>query len=308
MKKVLTLIFVVALIALMPISAMAGKMLFIDEFYFFVTIPDGYYVFTRDKSESPEGWALLGEAEQEQLMQTYVDSNVYLNAVSKDDFSTEMVLTVIEGQTYKNIYNLNDFSDSKIKKELGKEWESTVQELGMKADSVEIYQNGDIKYFYTRGTVSTGGQTVYVMLYSTIVNGIMVQCNIRSTDGPLTSGEESELKQVVDSIHFTQILKNPNKSLGSSALGSALKWVIIVAVAGGVSAVANVKARKKGSAAVAPGQLASPAEQQPAAANIASGTVPVIYVCKNCGAQFNRLTAFCPNCGGSDTLVEKTGQ
>ncbi len=307
MKKVFTLIFVIALVAIMPISAMAGKMLFIDEFYFFVTIPDGYYVLTRDKSESPEGWALFSEAEQEQLMQTYVDSNVYLNAVSKDDFTTEMVLTVFEGQTYKNIYNLNDYSDSKIKKELGREWESTVQELGMKADSVEIYQNGDIKYFYTRGTVPSGGRTVYVMLYSTIVNGIMVQCNVRSYDGPLTSEEESELKQVVDSIHFTRIMKNPNKSLGYSALGGALKWAIIAAVVGGVSAVVKGKAGKKGAAAAAPGQPASPADQQPAAADIASGTVPAIYVCKKCGAQFNRLTAFCPNCGGSDTLEEKTG-
>ena len=62
------------------------------------------------------------------------------------------------------------------------------------------------------------------------------------------------------------------------------------------SSVVKSKAGKKGAAAATPGQPVSPAAQQPAAANIASGAIPVVYVCRNCGAQFNSLTAFCPNC------------
>ena len=32
------------------------------------------------------------------------------------------------------------------------------------------------------------------------------------------------------------------------------------------------------------------------------------YICRSCGAEYNSLTAFCPNCGGNGTLEERSEQ
>ena len=307
MKRLFTLLIVLALIALFPISALAASPVFISEFNFFVTVPDGYYFLTRDKSVTGSTWDLFEESYQQQLMQLYETGNVYLNAFP-EDFSHEIVLTVFEGQSYKSIYNLNDYTDAKIKRELGKEWDSTMAETGIKADAVEIYQNGDIKYFYTRGTIGSGSDTTYVMLYSTIVNGRMIQCNIRSYTGPLTSGQEDTLKQVVDSIRFLQIQSNPNKSSSSSGLGSAVTWAIVAAVAGGIGGFFNSRKKKKAANAAQGAQmpLSSP---DPSAAGVPSDASSPLaspgYVCTACGAETDQLSTFCRNCGARDTLVSK---
>ena len=305
MKRILTLIFVIMLTALLTVPAMASFMLFIDDFNFFVNVPDGYYVLTRDMEQTSFGWSLFADSDRQQLMQLYKDNSIYLNAIA-EDYSNEMVLTVLEGKDYQSIYNINDYSDAKIKKELGKEWESTMKELGVQADNVEIYQHGDLKYTYFKGSLQENGQTVYVMLYSTVVNGRLVQCNIRSYDGPLTPDHEETLRQLIDSIHFTEIKKNPNKSSGSSVL----TWVIVGAVAGGVSAVVKGRSKKKGTEAAASGRPAAAGTQQPPVENGDYGTsavsAPERYVCRNCGAEYSRLTAFCPNCGGSGTIEERS--
>lgn len=307
MKKILTFMFVIVLAALLTIPAMASFMIFIDEFNFFVTVPDGYHVLTRDMEKTSFGWSMFDESDRQQLMQLYKDNSIYLNAIS-EDYSNEMVLTVLEGKDYQSIYNMNDYSDAKIKKELGKEWESTMKELGVQADNVEIYQHGDLKYTYFKGSLQENDQTVYVMLYSTVVNGRLVQCNIRSYDGPLTREHEETLRQLIDSIHFTEIKKNPNKSSGSSVL----TWVIVGAVAGGVSAAVKGKSKKKATEAAASGRSAAADPQQSPAVNGDYGTsaisAPARYVCRNCGAEYNRLTAFCPNCGGNGTLEERSEQ
>ena len=305
MKKILTFMFVIVLAALLTIPAMASFMIFIDEFNFFVTVPDGYHVLTRDMEKTSFGWSMFDESVRQQLLQLYKDNSIYLNAIS-EDFSNEMVLTVSEGKDYQSIYNMNDYSDARIKKELGKEWDSTMKELGVQADNVEVYQNGDLKYIYFRGSLQENGQTVYVMLYSTIVNGRLVQCNIRSYDGPITREHEEALKELIDSIRFTEIKKNPNRSSGSGAL----TWVIVAAVTGGISAAAR-SMKKKGTAA-APAQPGSAVSQQQDAENssydAATVTAPARYVCRDCGAEYSRLTAFCPNCGGSGTLEERSDQ
>ena len=299
MKKIFTLLFVIALIALFPISALAASPVLISEFNFFVTVPDGYYFLTRDKSTAGSAWELFEESYQQQLMQMYEDGNVYLNAFP-EDFSHEIVLTVLEGSNYKSIYNLNDYKDAKIKKELGKEWDSTMSEMGIKADPVEIYQNGDIKYFYTRGTVGSGSDTTYVMLYSTIVNGRMIQCNIRSYTGPLTSQQEATLRQVVDSIRPLQIQSNPNKSGSSSGLSGAVAGGIAVAVTGGIAGYFS--SRKKKSAAD-PGQKTPVQSLSPEPSGM--GTASPGYVCTVCGAETDKQSPFCRNCGAQDSIVPR---
>lgn len=299
MKKIFTLLIVIALIALFPISALAASPVFISEFNFYVTVPDGYYFLTRDKSVSGSAWDLFEESYQQQLMQMYEDGSVYLNAFP-EDFSHEIVLTVLEGSNYKSIYNLNDYKDAKIKKELGREWDSTMAEMGIKADPVEIYQNGDIKYFYTRGTVGSGSDTTYVMLYSTIVNGRMIQCNIRSYTGPLTSQQEATLRQVVDSIRPLQVQSNPNKSGSSSGLSGAVAGGIAAAVTGGIAGYFS--SRKKKSAAD-PGQKTP--VQSPSSEPSGMGTATQGYVCTVCGAETDRQSTFCRNCGAQNSIVPR---
>ena len=231
MKRIIALICVFLSLLLFPIRCMADSTTNVDALGFSVSLPSDLYVFTQDTSKSSTVWKTF-DLDPSVFIEFLKDNHIYLDAIAPD-VSYEIVIVGREKQSYKELFNLNLYEDEQILDLLSSSASSTAESLGLTFESASIYKVGDIKYFSSLGTQKTDGQIVWIKSYASIVNGIFFQITLRSYTGALSSQQEKLIKQVVDSVHFNEILSKPSNSLSTSSGGD----ILYKAVIGGISAL-----------------------------------------------------------------------
>lgn len=231
MKRNIALICVLLSLLLFPIRCMADSTTSIDALGFSLSLPSDLYVFTQDTSESSTAWKAF-DLNPSVFIEFLKDNNIYLDAVAAD-VSYEIVIIGRERQSYKELFNLNLYEDEQILDLLGSSDSSAAESLGLTFESESIYKVGDIKYISSLGTQKTDGQIVWIKSYMSVVNGKYFQIMLRSYTGALSSQQEKLIKEVVDSVHFKEILSKPSNSSSTSSGGN----VLYKAVIGGISAL-----------------------------------------------------------------------
>ncbi len=308
MKKIVLILSVILFITLFPISALADNTVSVEDYGFSVSMPQDYLVLTRDKEQSASVWELFTDEQQEQLMQYYLDNNVYVNAIAPD-VSNELVVLVINKQNYKELHNLNAYKDDEILEYFSESFKSSSEAIGLITDDIQLYKTDDFKFFYTNGNIEIDGQTVFVKTYATVVNGIFLQCNFRSYTGPLSKADEETIKSVVDSIKFKHILKTPYPGNSSSTFNDSLSSYSSPSLSSSSSSssaeptnaiFSSSSSSKIIGAAITAFILGIPGSIIVIARNAKkkkeSSTVRK-YICSNCGKETTQWINPCPFCG-----------
>ncbi len=186
-----------------------------------LTLPDEWYVFTRDNIE--------GNTELEELELTYDFMNDLMNEndmyVDAFDDEEEFIVSVVP---VEDVGNLNDYFDSEIE-------DLAVEIQGIAgADGYELYEN-DYKFIYLE-YMDAG---YYIINYYTIIADRAYTFTIQK-EAEFTDNEKNSYKNIIDSVHFDNYIAVDNsKETLVVAIGIGLVVVL------GIAAVIIAKVKGK---------------------------------------------------------------
>ncbi len=165
----------------------------LDELGLELTIPAGYSVITRDTPADDPIFSDLGISQSELLSQ-FEESNIYLNALSKN-YNEEIVVTM----TQLDMADFRVLSDATLNF-LASIIEEQTADYGYLYLNFEIYENSQGKFL--KFQIKELGSAVNGLLYYTIYDGMAINVSIRSYDLILSPNHDKDLQAVVDSIQF----------------------------------------------------------------------------------------------------------
>lgn len=148
-----------------------------------LTLPDEWYVFTRDNIE--------GNTELEELGLTYEfmndlmnENDMYVDAFDDDE---EFIVSIVD---VEDVGNLNDYFDSEIE-DLALEIQNVAG-----ADGYELYEN-DYKFIYLE-YMDAG---YYIINYYTIIADRAYTFTIQK-EMEFSETEKDSYRNIIDSVHF----------------------------------------------------------------------------------------------------------
>ncbi len=289
MKRIVAILFAAALAVLLSVPCAADRTVSVEEFGFTVTMPEDCHILTRDREQTAEAWGAFGEERQARVMQNFLNNDVYVNAVAKD-LSYEIILSVRQGEDYNRVFDLGILSDEQIASGYAESFRTVAKQIGIDPDEITVYSNGNLKYVRAEGVLSNGEQQIGVIYYTTIVNGISLQCNFKSVSGTVSEEQRKMMQSVVDSIHFKEIMTKPGPApAGGEHPAPGLTAKIILAAAGGITAAIGIPAMIIGG--IRKGKK-NRQEEGP----------KIRYACSDCGHTFAERKSVCPFCGAENSI------
>lgn len=196
MKKICALAVLVALTLgicfPMSVAAASGKYA-LPELGLEVTVPEDYYVVTRDTPANDPVFDALGLARNE-LLDQFEASNIYLNAVA-NSFKTEIVVTMAENI----IDNFSLFSDATLDA-MAATFVDEYSAYGLYVKDYVIYHHEQAKFI--KISFADLVNTTYGLQYYTVYDGKAINFTLRSYEGSISSKQEAVIKAVVDSVRF----------------------------------------------------------------------------------------------------------
>lgn len=241
MKKKFFCIFAVCLLLLLANPAKAAD-LFMETLDLEITVPDGWYILTRDTDPDDPVFEAIG-SDFSTMANFFEENGIYLNIVSPD-FATEIAMTISENEYSQEVFSYSDFSDQ--------EFESLVQEMKLEAFSsgdflsgpynFDIYQTEQLNFITYDMVQSNTLGSPSTKHYITIYNGKAYGFNFFCYDGDCSDEDQAIANEVIDSLRFTKTLKNPNASLFSNVdlyelfrdISMICSWVVIIFIATGL--------------------------------------------------------------------------
>ena len=125
-----------------------------------------------------------------------------LNAIAQDD-SYEIVVTVNENQDVTYLYNMHSVPDESVR-ELAQTIQNTYEEHGYTVDDFTLYENETAKYIVFSFGQQYEEKAVQCVQYDTIRDSRMYNITLRSYTGEVSDTMEEMLREVIDSIVYTQ--------------------------------------------------------------------------------------------------------
>lgn len=187
-----------------------------------LTIPDGWYGVTRQTPVTDPIFSKIGYDGSAFL--NYMNQNdIYLDAVKLSPLS-EIVVTKVESDDLKSVYDLNTLSDAK-RTDLAKQLMNSKQakDAGLTYTNYSLYSHKQAKFIVMDVQQTIGGVPTYGRQYCTVVNGFMVNITMHSYGTVMTTSEQTLLHSVVESVTFTKITKKPfawDSVIRSGAIGA----------------------------------------------------------------------------------------
>jgi len=160
-----------------------------------VSIPEEYYVLTRDTPASDPAFSVCGSSKTE-MNRLFINSGIYLNAFP-GSLQEEIVVTMSE-VSMTNFTLLGDVALEALISALVKEFVS----YGIHVSSYEVYGHSQAKFvklFFT-----DTAKTVHGLQYYTVYNGKAMNFTMRSYKGSLSAAQKATIQNVVDSIRFDE--------------------------------------------------------------------------------------------------------
>jgi len=244
-RTCLFLWFLMVLLLFGSTAYAAGAVCELKELNMKVTIPQGWYTITRDTPKDDSVFTELG-VDGGMLLEHMNQNKIYLNAVLKSPLS-EIIVTKIENDDIKSIYDLNSLSESKLKQLTDSLMQSEdAKRAGITYTGYTLYSHPQAKFIVLDLTQSISGATVYGRQYLTVINECMINITMHSYEGMMTDDQKNLIQSVVHDVAFTQVNKKPGFQLNRNIILKALLRGALVA--GGVTLVLtlirNVKGRK----------------------------------------------------------------
>ncbi len=271
----------------------------IEKIDMIITIPSRLIVFTQDSPPNDPNFSYLG-LDGYSLIQSYKDSNIYLNAISDfaNDGVYEIVVTMLEYDGSKEISDFRRYSDSELK--------SLVDEVinSLTADNItflsyDLYEHSQAKFVALNIKQPDGyGGTAYGKQYYTILGGRAINITLHSYEGALSTAQKNLVKQVVDSVEFGASYPKQAANTSTALFSGALSKGVMGAISGGIIAAAImlyhfIKKSVKKASAKKQGQLEPNSEvglSEPV-------SIDDRVICDSCGATLLSDSVFCDKCG-----------
>jgi hypothetical protein len=251
MKKIMSIaVVLIILTALVPAAYAADTAVYdLPELNLSVDVPADWITFTRDIEENDPNLALFGTT-AEAMVSDYESKNIYLNSVCLEPLS-EIVITMVADDGSKEVFDFNNISDEDMPETVETIKDEMQKLMGDAATyaGTGMYTHAQAKFaifnFETGGELPDHGQQ-----YTTVINGQTINITLHSYTGELTADQEQLIKDVVDSITFTEVKTKPGIDLSHAATTG-----LIGAVGGGIVAaivvLINRSKRKKAAQAAA---------------------------------------------------------
>ncbi len=166
----------------------------LDELELKTSIPNDYFVITRDISPDSKILSNLG-LKKSDIIEQFEIMGIYLNAFT-DTYNEEIVVTMFENNDLSYFILLSDteldvFASAMI---------NQLQELGVDVKNYDIYHHTQTKFI--KCSFFDKQNNVYGVQYSTLYDGKAINFTMRSYEGSLSSEQEAIIKTIVDEIEF----------------------------------------------------------------------------------------------------------
>ena len=246
MKKVLGILLMVAFLLCGALSiAQALAKTDIPELKMSMDIPDNWIIFKRTVDANDPNLARTG-MDKTELEQLFIQKNIYLNAIDPNK-GNEIVVTMTQSDSVQEAFDLNLLNEREIRHAANDFKESNdVKNAGFTLTDYVVYKTRQAIFVDYDRYYMENEKKFYGKQYFTVINGqaIHIIYNSRSTQ-PLTAEETALIKNTIDSIVFTEVMKKPFDM--EAVYGGVLK-AGIVGIAVGVIIGVIRKLRKKKSA------------------------------------------------------------
>ena len=171
----------------------------LDELGISIDFPRGTFVFTRDISVDQPGLELTNMSAEEYL-QSMLDSNTYLEALSENWGVIAVVMTDI-GRG-----NINDLSASDLEKvALGISESSTFDTSCLKHGLYQHKQEKFLKFYWRTIESNRVWDPTYVLQYYTLFSGKAINIYFKFNEGEIDGEKEAFAMSIIDSIVFYDI-------------------------------------------------------------------------------------------------------
>ncbi|MBR6571242.1 MAG: hypothetical protein IKK75_12400 [Clostridia bacterium] len=196
MAKLLAVLLMMVLCVSTASASMLGDTYYLEDLHMSMSVPAGYYVFTRDIAANDPVLTALG-MNREYVVSFLEENQLYLNAIEENVFNE--VTVAMSPNTIETFSGLSDVVLDVVTDAIPEE----LATQGMNVSKTELYENDEAKFiviYYT--VVDEYGNTNHVKQYFTIYNYQAINFRLFSYVGPLSEADEELLLQVVDSAKF----------------------------------------------------------------------------------------------------------
>lgn len=201
-----------------------------------IEVPEEYYDLKAgiDKNDTKiTYYETVLKTTKDELKSQYMQNGIVYNGISSN-LSKELIIAVIENARTKSNYHLASLDNAEI--------EDIKQEIvnaanGAQKQEQEVYEKNGIKYIYT--IFKSGTTTIYQ--YYTIVNGMAITITLNSK---YSNVKQEELKEIVDTIQFDEILEKPSGIVSNPILFVGIILVILIIVLVTIAIVRKTKKKE----------------------------------------------------------------
>ncbi len=201
-----------------------------------IEVPEEYYDLKAgvDKNDTKlTYYETVLKTTKDELKSQYTQNGIVYNGISSN-LSKELIIAVIENARTKSNYHLASLDNAEI--------EDIKQEIvnaanGAQKQEQEVYEKNGIKYIYT--IFKSGTTTIYQ--YYTIVNGMAITITLNSK---YSNVKQEELKEIVDTIQFDEILEKPSGIVSNPILFVGIILVILIIVLVTIAIVRKTKKKE----------------------------------------------------------------
>ncbi len=259
-----------------------------------LTIPSNLIVFTQDTSPDDTSFSNFG-LDGYSLIESFKNSNIYLNAISNDDFY-EIVVTMLEYDGSKKISDFRRYNAYELRS-FAKDMDSLAADYkNITFLNYELYEHSQAKFIVFNIKQPDGYcGTAYGKQYFTIIGGRAINITLHSYNEAISTTQNNLIEEVVDSIEFGASYKKTVNT--SSSLFSRVLYKVLVGTASGciITAVITLYCFIKKSAKKASAKKQS--QIQPNIEATQSTSFENRIICSSCGATLLSDSVFCDKCG-----------
>jgi len=160
-----------------------------------VTLPHDYEVITRDTPSDDPLFSMFGTTRDEMLAM-FEERNIYLNALPSD--ATEEVVVTMIPNAFRDLSSMDEAVLDAYMDEVVGEFET----VGYTISARDYYEHPQT--LFVKLYSSDAANTVHVLQYYTVHDYKAMNFTMRSYSGPITAAQEATIRQIVDSIRYSE--------------------------------------------------------------------------------------------------------